>query len=100
MSEQPAFMTGPVPPRARKDHRLGPKVDPYYIQATAPPADLHTRVLKHGDTFAIFDRYGDIKHTGLDEEGIYYQGTRFLSCLLLTLGEERPLFLSSTVKHD
>ena len=29
------------------------------------------RVLKHGDTFALFDHYGDIKPVGLEEEGVY-----------------------------
>jgi glycogen debranching enzyme len=57
-------------------------------------------VLKHGDTFAVFDHYGDIKPTGLGEEGLYHEGTRFLSCLILRLGADRPLFLSSTIKED
>ena len=34
--------------------------DQYYILATSARADDRTRVLKHGDTFAVFDRYGDI----------------------------------------
>src|SRR5437868_1062008 len=78
----------------------GKERDPYYILAKSPPADVHSRVLKHGDTFAIFDRYGDVRPTGLEEEGLYHQGTRFLSCLLLGWGDERPLFLSSTVKEE
>jgi glycogen debranching enzyme len=57
-------------------------------------------VLKHGETFAVFDHYGDIKPEGLGEEGVYYEGTRFLSCLQLKLGNDRPLFLSSTVKRE
>ncbi len=40
-------------------------------------------MLKHGDTFAVFDHYGDIKPGGLGEEGLYHEGTRYLSCLLL-----------------
>src|SRR5438874_12297763 len=74
--------------------------DPYYIQAASPLADERSRVLKHGDTFAVFDHYGDIKRSGLGEEGLYQDGTRFLSCLLLKLGKNRPLFLSSTAKED
>ncbi len=73
---------------------------PFYIQATTPAADERTRVLKHGDTFAVFDHYGDVKPIGLGEEGVYHEGTRYLSCLLLVLGRERPLFLSSTVGDD
>src|SRR5437588_1331114 len=74
--------------------------DPFYILATSPVADESARVLKEGDTFAVFDHYGDIKPTGLGEEGIYHEGTRYLSCLLLGLGQGRPMLLSSTVKED
>jgi glycogen debranching enzyme len=74
--------------------------DPYYILASAPLADECTRVLKHGDTFAVFDQHGDIRPVGLREQGIYHADTRFLSCFLLKLGKERPLFLSSTIKQD
>jgi glycogen debranching enzyme len=72
----------------------------FYIVATSPLADEATRVLKHGDTFAVFDHYGDITTGGLGEQGVYHEGTRFLSSCLLRLGELRPLFLSSTVKED
>ena len=54
-------------------------------------------MLKHGDTFTIFDHYGDIKPGGLGEEGLYHEGTRYLSYLLLHLEGNRPFFLSSTV---
>src|SRR5262249_6555996 len=74
--------------------------DPYYILAASPLADERSRVLKHGNTFAVFDHQGDIKPVGLGEEGLYHDGTRFLSCLLLELGKDRPLFLSSTIKED
>lgn len=73
---------------------------PFYIQATSALADEHTRVLKQGDTFGVFDHYGDVKPIGLGEEGLYHEGTRYLSCFLLSLAKERPLFLSSTVKED
>ena len=32
----------------------------YYIQATSSRADDRTRVLKHDETFAVFDRFGDV----------------------------------------
>ena len=57
-------------------------------------------MLKHGDTFAVFDHYGDIKPGGLGEEGLYHEGTRYLSCLLLELEGSRPFFLSSTVRDE
>src|ERR671919_2530562 len=74
--------------------------DQYYILATSPLADDRTRVLKHGETFAVFDRYGDIQPIGLGEQGLYHEGTRFLSRLVLRVGRRRPLLLSSTVKED
>jgi glycogen debranching enzyme len=73
--------------------------DRYYILATSPLAEDRTRVLKQGESFAVFDRYGDIQPVGLGEEGIYHEGTRFLSRFILRVGDERPSLLSSTVKN-
>ena len=72
----------------------------YYILAASSRADDRTRVLKHGDTFAVFDRYGDIVPFGLGEQGLYHDGTRYLSVLDLRLNGRRPLLLSSTVRED
>jgi len=69
----------------------------HHVLAASPPGDARTRVLKHGDTFAIFDHYGDIVPGGLGEEGLYHAGTRFLSRLALTLEMRRPFFLSSRI---
>jgi glycogen debranching enzyme len=74
--------------------------DAYYILATSTRVDDRRRVLKHGDTFAVFDRYGDIENVGPPEFGIYHHDTRFLSRCGLRLGTYRPLLLSSTVKED
>jgi glycogen debranching enzyme len=72
----------------------------YYIHAKSSLADDRTRVLKHGDTFAVFDRYGDIQPVGLGEQGIYHEETRFVSKLSLNLDGKRPLLLSSAVRED
>ncbi len=74
--------------------------DRYYILATSSLADEQDRVLKQGETFVVFDRYGDIKPVGLGEEGLYHEGTRFLSGMLLRLAHERPMLLSSTIRQD
>lgn len=74
--------------------------DQFYILATSSLMDDRTRVLKHGETFAVFDRYGDIQPMGLGNQGLYHEGTRFLSLFELRLGGERPLLLSSTVTED
>lgn len=71
----------------------------YYILATSPLADDRTWVLKDGDTFAVLDRNGDIYPLGLGEQGLYHEGTRFLSRLEVWLGTDRPMLLSSTVKE-
>jgi len=73
--------------------------DEYYILATASTAE-EGRVLKHGESFGVFDRHGDIQQVGLGEQGIYYQGTRFLSRLVFALGNLAPFLLSSTIKED
>jgi glycogen debranching enzyme len=74
--------------------------DEYYILATSPLADTQTRVLKQGETFAIFDLYGDIRRLGRGEQGVYHKGTRHISRSVLQLGGERPLLLGSSVAED
>jgi glycogen debranching enzyme len=69
----------------------------HYIRATSARADERTRVLKHDDTFGVFDRFGDVRAVGLGEQGLFHRGTRHLSRLELRLGDARPLLLSSTV---
>ena len=79
---------------------IHPLEDTFYILATDTPADYVGRVLKDGETFAVFDPHGDIQATGLGQEGLYHEGTRFLSRLLFKLGNTRPFLLNSVVKQD
>jgi glycogen debranching enzyme len=72
----------------------------FYITTKAARAEDRPRVLKYGSLFALFDRYGDIEPFGLGEEGLFYDGTRFLSELVLYIGKSRPLFLSSNISRD
>ena len=74
--------------------------DQFYILATSSMADDRTRVLKQGDTFAVFDRHGDIRQVGFGVQGLYHQGTRFLSRWELRLLNDHPLLLSSSVTND
>ena len=71
--------------------------DTYYISTVSSQLDDRIRVLKQGDTFAVFDRFGDIKAIGQGKQGVYHEGTRFLSRLELLLGKQRPLLLNSTI---
>jgi glycogen debranching enzyme len=72
----------------------------FYILSTSARIDDRTRVLKHGDLFAVFDRFGDMELSGPAELGIYHQDTRFLSRLVLRLQGKRPLLLNSTIRED
>ncbi|HET8690749.1 MAG TPA: amylo-alpha-1,6-glucosidase [Steroidobacteraceae bacterium] len=77
--------------------------DRYYILATSARIDDRTRVLKHGDLFAVFDRFGDVENAGSGGPGIYglyERDTRHLSRLRLRLADGRPLLLSSAIKDD
>lgn len=70
------------------------------VVARSSITDDRSRVLKHGDTFALCDHCGDIKTGGLDEEGLYHRGTRHLSRLLLHVDGDRPFFLNSALRIE
>lgn len=74
--------------------------DECHIVASSSLTDSHIEVLKQGDTFGLFDQYGDIHSLRTGSHGLYHEGTRFLSHFELTINGERPLLLSSTVKED
>ncbi|HXF78542.1 MAG TPA: amylo-alpha-1,6-glucosidase [Usitatibacter sp.] len=74
--------------------------DQWYVLATSSRAGDPGRVLKHGDTFALFDRFGDMPRAGTGEHGVYHQGTRFLSRHELRLAGQRPVLLNSVVRRD
>jgi glycogen debranching enzyme len=74
--------------------------DRYYILAGSSLADDRTLVMKDGETFGLFDHYGDIHPYGLGEQGLFHDGTRHLSACDLHLNGRRPLFLSSAVSPD
>jgi glycogen debranching enzyme len=74
--------------------------DQFYILATASKPSQRTSVLKHDETFAVFDDSGDIGAFGIDEQGLYHEGTRYLSVFRLRLNGRRPLVLSARVKDD
>ena len=72
----------------------------YHTSAQSSLADDRTRVLLFGDTFAVFDRYGDIQPLGYGQQGLFYQETRHLSNLQIHICGYRPLLLSSQVRED
>jgi glycogen debranching enzyme len=74
--------------------------DQFYIHAESSLVDNRTHVLKQGDSFAVFDRHGDIKPVGKFSHGLYHDGTRHLSRLEVFVGGTRPILLSSAVGED
>src|SRR3954462_2285633 len=72
----------------------------FYLPATPSLADMATRVLKDGETFAILDRHGDIRPLGFENQGLFHHGTRFLSRLKIEMNGKTPVLLSSHVKED
>lgn len=74
--------------------------DRWYVLATSSRADDRTAVLKHDDTFAVFDRLGDIHRIGAGEQGLYHTGTRFLSQFEVMINGLRPMLLYSSVRED
>ena len=83
-----------------KDCVLELKPQKFYILATSPGLAKEALILKHGDTFALFDPYGDIRQEGLGEQGLYYAGTRYLSRLELRFCHVRPFLLNSAATRD
>ena len=74
--------------------------DAHHVLADSSLTDERIRVLKNGDTFALFDQYGDIRPGLKGEAGLYHDGTRFVSRFLLEFEGARPFLLSSTVRDD
>src|SRR5918996_4103250 len=79
--------------------RSAPAVE-FYIPATSSLQERRPRTLKHGDTFGVFDHYGDLIAAEASPEGLYHQDTRFLSGFRILINGRRPLLLSSTVQDN
>jgi len=72
----------------------------FAIAAASSLQDVRPLVLKHGDGFAVFDGRGDARPAVGGAQGVYYQDTRHLSGLTLTIDGEAPLLLSSILRDD
>lgn len=71
----------------------------YLVLGTASLTEEKTIVLKHNETFGIFNKYGDITPHHNSSQGIFHNGTRYLSHLRFRVDGERPLFLSSNLRE-
>jgi N-terminal domain of (some) glycogen debranching enzymes len=72
----------------------------YYVLTSSALADDRIRVLKHGDTFAVFNRDGDIEAAGRMQLGLFHTETRHLNRMTIRLDGQAPLLVSSTVRDD
>lgn len=74
--------------------------DRYHVSAPSSLSHHATHVLKDGDTFMVLDCHGDVLARESSDQGLYHEGTKFLSRLLLKLQGQRPLLLSSAMQRD
>ena len=72
----------------------------YAVSAAASLQERRYRTLKNGDMFGVFDHGGDMRYEPGSIDGLYYEDTRHLSQLDLTLGGVGPLRLSSSLGAD
>lgn len=72
---------------------------PHSVHPGRESIDDGVRVLKDEESFAVFDRHGDAV-PGRSSHGVYADGTRHLSMLILSIGGCRPLLLKSTIHPD
>ena len=74
--------------------------DPYHVVGSPEHTMDGMRVLKRGDTFLVMNRSGEIRRSGLGEQGLFVRGTRHVSTYRLRLDGHRMLPLSSGVASD
>jgi glycogen debranching enzyme len=88
---------------APEDHERAEERDsisPFYIPAMSVTTTQNTRVLKRGDVFVVLDHAGGAQVSGPAAEGLFFEDTRYLAQLALTINGVRPLLLSSSVTED
>ncbi len=85
----------PLP--AREAVKVG---DEYYIHPSALAQNIKKLRLKHGESFLVCDRKGELPGYMLGELGFYHAGTRFLNLFETLIGGQQPLLLFSSVARD
>jgi hypothetical protein len=76
-----------------------PQETPFYIPAD-DRASRPRRTLKHDDTFAVLDTFGDIGASSGSADGIFFADTRYLSQFELLIDGQTPLLLGSGMRDD
>ncbi len=72
----------------------------FYISASTSLAQLGVQALKQGDTFAVFNHFGDVLSWEQSPEGLFHNDTRHLSRFDFQFDGHRPLLLSSNIQDD
>ncbi len=72
----------------------------HYVLATSAPGAEQNRIVKQSHTFAVFDSLGDIRSVVFNNQGIFHNGTRYVSGYQFLIEGKRPLLLSSDVTRD
>jgi len=75
-------------------------IPPFYLPVNAMASSQRPRVLKQGSAFAVLDDFGNAQAMGPAAQGLFFEDTRYLAQLLLTINGVRPLLLSSFVPED
>lgn len=74
---------------------LNESAEQYYIVSPEMPVHERTLVLRQDETFGVFNESGDIDTRARQDEGLYHEGTRYLSALAFTIAGGRALLLSA-----
>jgi glycogen debranching enzyme len=72
----------------------------FYILASSALGDQQLIVMKEGESFALFDKHGNIYQIPSGSQGVFHNGMRFLSRLELDVNGSKPLLLSSSPRED
>jgi len=72
--------------------------DQWYVLATLAHLEEQPQVLKSGETFGVFDRFGDIGAVLPGQQGLYHHDTRHLSHLEVMVEGLRPLQLGGAME--
>jgi len=82
------------------DATSGASLGQFAVASQSSLQERRPRILKHGDTFGVFDRNGDLLSGEGSPDGLFHRDTRYLSHLDLRIDGVRPILLSSTLRDD
>ncbi|MDG2570888.1 glycogen debranching N-terminal domain-containing protein, partial [Vibrio parahaemolyticus] len=82
------------------DEATDVRVGQFAVASQSSLQERRPRTLKHGDTFGVFDRNGDVLSGEGSPDGLFHRDTRHLSHLDLLINGVRPILLSSTLRDD